>query len=685
MMKPEECEKMSLLLSTYLDRNLTGTQEEVHIRRRAQFLNELLTNPAFRRFTQFLGGSIGEGLCIQGSDKDQMMIDNTVSVMYPDQYIPQNMKQKTILYMRDGDFRPGYVSLELRQIGQQSSPIFFNSLVEKETSVFISSDIYREQYVSKNCTLSYLGYESNGPSSTTKAIGELDSVYCFPCNTWPKEAREWITRPRLHGWPCQTLIDKIVQCGCHLVPVGDKCSEDTFLQWRISFATAERSLVHSFSHVQLKVYGLLKYFLKQIKGTLKDTIGDDDILCSYFLKTILFHAIENTCQMFWQNKNLFYCFWHCFSILIGWVKAGFCPNYFIPANNLFRRKVQGQHQQILLDILNQYSAMKWMCLSVGTYYKPIWLDLSDPSWQTHLECPTPVWEVYKRLDEETCQNFPVALELEDRTIITIRKAMKLLSTSQADFDEFYCYHYVLKALQKLATNQVLPDQKFVLDNKKRYRNIRKCKHWIILNASMGTDLLYLATFHFLTGNVRKSLEMCKQIMKLASYYGASNISGNSKLREMYKEEQLYLMHTKDRLRKIFRRELIFRHKRMSLPHFCLELSHEKCLPIAIPPLPYALFLNFLCCYELGDARGSEAALRDLINIQYDDKQGGQKFWMVHTLLGICYQILGDYQAAIWAYWESSLSTAVLHEWNPAIDRIAVVYLCMFVLQRSDMG
>ncbi|XP_033745222.1 uncharacterized protein LOC117330820 [Pecten maximus] len=389
MMNSMESEQTSVLLSKYLEKKYTGTEEAINIKRKAIILTESLINSDFNDHIDT--GSYGEGCYQKGSDMDKMNVDKTVAVMYPDQCIPQHLVHKTILYIRKADCRPGYVNLEIDQLFFKHSfdKYFSNSLVQIGNSLFISSDMYREEWVSFYTTIPGIKCESNGPSSAFTGMEDKDIVHCFQCNSWPKEANEWITRTRLYGWPHQTLIDKTVSNGFHVVPVGDKCSEDTFLQWRISFAVAERSLVHSFSNIQVKVYTLLKYFLKQIKETLKESIGDDDILCSYFLKTILFHAIENSSHTFWQEKNLFDCFWFCFNILIACVRAGFCPHYFIPANNLFQRKVHGQNQQILLGILDNYCQMKWMCLSVGNFIKPsIWEDLCDTSVQANLVSAT---------------------------------------------------------------------------------------------------------------------------------------------------------------------------------------------------------------------------------------------------------------------------------------------------------
>ncbi|XP_033739592.1 uncharacterized protein LOC117326901 [Pecten maximus] len=673
-----ESEWMSVLLSTYLERKFTGTEETINIKRRAIVLHEQLSNVSETIFT----GSFGEGCHQYGSDADFMIVNKAIAVMYPDQSIPQHLAHKTIFYIREADCRPGYVHLEIGQLNL-SHDLLINSLVRIRNSLFISSDIFREDLISRLTTGQNIKYESNGPSCTATAIDhkELipnDIVNCFHCDSWPKEANEWIKRSRLYGWPHQTLIDKIVNNGCHLVPVGDKCSKDTLLQWRISFAAAEKSLVHSFSHIQVKVYALLKYFLKQIKQTLKETIGDDDILCSYFLKTIMFHAIENSSQMFWQDKNLFYCFWFCFNILIAWVRAGFCPNYFINANNMFQRKVHGQNQQILLDILDNFCQMKWMCLSVGNFFKrSIWEDLCNPSIQADLVCPMTAQRNIMEQDK-TALGY---LAFTSATYRTINRAIYFLSTSKSDIDELCTYKPAMDSLRCLALklfSKDLPENRSAPENKTRYRRLRKCKYWMTPNALFGTDVLYLATFHFLTGNFGKCLEMSRQAMKLASNYRDENY-----LHRLYRHQP----HGRplERLQKIYNKYIQFHCGDMHFPYLYLELR-MKDKYLEIPPLPYALFLNFLCSHELGDSSGRDKALHNLKQVQYDEEQGGQKFWIVPTLLGICYQILGNYNMAIRAYWESAQSKNIdFPKWNPAIDRIAIVYLCMYVSQRSDRG
>ncbi|XP_069124855.1 uncharacterized protein [Argopecten irradians] len=630
-------------------------------------------------------GSHGEGCEVKGSDLDVMAVDKSVAVMYPEQCIPPYLANKTILYIQEAaNCRPGFVHLELGQLKGQFDQYFYNSLVRIGNSVFISSDIYREQII-KLYSMYFGELESNGPSATMKATrSSADFVDCFPCYTWPKEARDWIQRARLCGWPHPNLIDKIVDRGCHLVPVGDKCSEDTFLQWRISFAAAERCLVHCFTHVQVKVYTLLKYFLKQIKQTLKDTIGDDDILCSYFLKTTMFFAIEDTSEMFWQDKNLFYCFWFCFNIIIAWVRAGFCPNYFIQANNMFQRKVHGQHQLMLLDILDNYRRMKWLCLSVGNVYRPtIWEDLSDTLKMSNYARSFTTQETIIYQDGQII-NALQNRHLSGKEIIV--KLLNMLFSSKSEFEEVYLYFCAIDCLGCLASELMLYNgcynQGAVLGNKAGYKKLRKCKYWMSPNALMGTNILRLAAFYFMTGNFHKCLEISRSTKKLASCHNQGIIIAEN----MYQSP--FTCNLLSRLQKVFPDSIRLDHTAINFSPLFLELSREyrglKQI-LNIPPLPFILFLDFLCCNELKDTRGRDEALNQLIQVQFDGHQGGQVYWIVHTLLGICYQTLGDFHNAIRAYWASTQSNGDFHNWNTAIDRIAVVYLCMYASQIHPNG
>ncbi|OWF42373.1 hypothetical protein KP79_PYT24548 [Mizuhopecten yessoensis] len=166
MLDSTDSEQMSVLLSKYLDHDYTGTQEDAYIRKKAHTLLEHLNNHPM--ISICFAGSMAEGIQVPGSDSDEMLIDEHVTVMYPDQCIPPDTVYKTILLIRKADCRPGYVHLQLEQIGQKCQEPLILSLVKIKDSLFVSGDIFREQWVSAAIELSGVKFESNGPSCTTK-------------------------------------------------------------------------------------------------------------------------------------------------------------------------------------------------------------------------------------------------------------------------------------------------------------------------------------------------------------------------------------------------------------------------------------------------------------------------------------------------------------------------------------
>lgn len=368
----QTCDEItSKVISSTLD-TMIGSKEQVHIRRKVKQMRDFLLSGENEDSKFCSLGSFGDGFCIPGSDTDMMCISRNVIAMYPQHHSPTSPTKKTILFMKDADCRPGYVTLELAHRGSTYWESLENAMVPIEGSVFISSDIYRQHGVDVTSRDAQLTLISNGPCTSflnDNIHVNFDISYSFQCAGWPLVADEWIKRNRLHEWPDPVLIGKVVQGGTHVVPVGDKCSADTFLQWRISFVTAERRLVHSLRDHQFKMYGLLKYFLKHITTRL-GRCDEEDILCSYFIKTIIFHVVESSARSFWQEKNTLYCFLHCLGILTEWVSAGYCPHYFMPNNNLFKRKIQGENKRILLHILTDFRDRECRTFLMRTCFQP---------------------------------------------------------------------------------------------------------------------------------------------------------------------------------------------------------------------------------------------------------------------------------------------------------------------------
>ena len=162
-------------------------------------------------------------------------------------------------------------------------------------------------------------------------------------------------RSRLFGWPTSDDISSIIEFGCHVVAVGHPQSETKLLEWRLSFSIAERTLVWSFNHVQMQCYAVLKIILKQFIK-LKCS-PQNQVLCSYFIKTFLFWQYETTHVNFWCRSNFRECIIYLLREFSQCIHQGVLRHYFLPRFNLLSVKLTTEAQtelMHLLDIVLQY-------------------------------------------------------------------------------------------------------------------------------------------------------------------------------------------------------------------------------------------------------------------------------------------------------------------------------------------
>ncbi|OWF51902.1 uncharacterized protein LOC110448480 [Mizuhopecten yessoensis] len=662
----EQCEK-SCILHNILD-VLIGSRQSVAIRRELILICELIQNGNKGPLDVFQTGSRTEGLIMKGSDMDLMFIDKRARVTFPGQggYIPPD---STVLVARRADCRPGYVSLELAKLGQFNGHDFLESIVSVRDAHFISSEIFNRSKEERAQKSLELNMESHGPATTLNNLhsnygSDVDFAYSFPCNSWPKEAIEWVSRPRFYGWPSEVLREEIVKGGCHVVPVGDKTAADTFLQWRISFTTAERKLVHSFNHVQFLVYGLLKYLLKQISSMFQQIMGDGDIISSYIMKTLMFYTIENTPHSLWQEQNTFLCFMICFKTMITLVKAGYWPNYFITRNNMFLGKVHGENQHKLLCFLVELYSMKWKCLSVGTVIQPS----IGESMQKVLNGARGEWILPPNYPE--VENDLKVFEHTFAYVTCSAKlnvSLKLLSKSKSDMEEFIAYFHTTNALSHTGVN-IFGKHIAGKGNKEKYKILRKSKNFLKPQASVcrSPGLLVLATYHYQTGNYRKALEMCGNVISSFNMF----VVGNINYRNIDEYGRLFSGRGYTLLYKCMKAcaSIVYFRKPASL--FCPSQLHPELTKdcLRIPPLPYAVFLSVLCYHELWDTRRRDTAMAQLETVKYDKEQGGGEYWIVHNLLGICYEMVGDTRRATREYKDSLSASKVDQRRNPAMQR-----------------
>ena len=266
------------------------------------------------------------------------------------------MSSSTILYLRTENVRPGFALLEIPTMHP-----WLQMFIERINGVQYLSSNLTVQFFLNILKLSKFGnfFKREGPSVESQLYPNLlihsvdpvegvDQVQSIHCDFWPNEASEWCLRRRNFGWPTPLSLSSIVSFGCHLVAVGHPHSETKMTEWRISFSIAERTLVWSFNHVQMQCYAVMKIILKEFIK--KKCSPNNQVLCSYFIKTFLFWKFETTNKNFWQKDNFRECIKCSITEFAKCLHEGELRHYFMPRFNLLSVKLTREAQSELLQL-----------------------------------------------------------------------------------------------------------------------------------------------------------------------------------------------------------------------------------------------------------------------------------------------------------------------------------------------
>lgn len=89
----------------------------------------------------------------------------------------------------------------------------------------------------------------------------------------------------------------------------------------------------------------------QQKSTLDD---NNDLICSYYIKTLMLWACENVSPEKWNSVDLLCGCCHLLAILAGWIEERNCPHYFILGCNMFRKNVDIIQVQMTMQRLREF-------------------------------------------------------------------------------------------------------------------------------------------------------------------------------------------------------------------------------------------------------------------------------------------------------------------------------------------
>ncbi|XP_071173740.1 uncharacterized protein [Mytilus edulis] len=665
-MADSQTQHISTALYRYLCQNIVGSEDHVKtVRLMNTIRDNLFCNDQEALITS---GSFGEGLDLKNSDLDLMHVIKFVEV-YED-IKPRLYTGITYFSMKTDDVKPGFTTLLLEHTDRQS--LFdINICDEIDGRHYCSSKLFKQRLFKIFSLFNKIDGSQvstiHGPCiSNTKDI--YDRCYCFHCKTWISTAEQWITRSN-NSWPGYSVKQMILKHGVIFVPIGVKESSKEDLEWRISFSVGEKLLMNTFTHTQLVCYVLLKILTKDVIAKFSKC---EDLLCSYFLKTIIFWISEELPQSVWKAENLIPCFMRCFNRLVYCVEHSVCLHYFIPENNMFENNIEGPAREILLENLYILRSYSWRCIlfsdqicqfRVPTINFPI-----EPN-EFH------VYDFQKIVNSKllTLANV-MAPDFIFRTgsSLLFKRAVRQIFSCEKSSIKYIVSYYMSICCTPLAEGIKLNTCNS--NNKCQYRKYTSCLSLLLQNIyhDAVSGWMMLASYFYKTKQYNNALHVIAYAISKCSpekLYNNRNMDHN--------QQQLVNLKLFQRKNITFLLKILLIENMLFLWNSELipdELKSEACNGIYTYQSPaYPYFLNFLCHYRLNNVKQCHDCLKDLERLKNEYYFYAERYQlsMVCNLFGIALQLSGDTQLAQNVFWESAL-VHPKRQFNPAIKRFAAM-------------
>ncbi|XP_063416269.1 uncharacterized protein LOC134697912 [Mytilus trossulus] len=613
-------------------KHIVGTENHVNTIR--------LINTIFDNFSSndesviITSGSVGEGLQMRGSDLDTVIVLLNIEVndnMKPVVFHPS----KPNVALMTEETKPGYAMLCLMN---NPNALILDKCKKVRGENFLSSALLKKTFLNE------LNPVVHGP-----CISDIDNNFdfarCFHSKSLLQFSSRWVKRSN-NTWPNENTKQIVIDHGVLLVPIGAKGSPNEELEWRISFSVGEKFLIYTFNHTQLICYALMKILLKDVINT---DSRCTDILCSYYLKTLMFWLSEESQPSVWTPDNLIPCFMRCFSRLIYCVQYQVFPHYFIPENNLFENKiehVEGLDRKHCIRKLRQLFSGGWRYILENLFPKQI-------SHVSVLSCNVqnePRISYYEDINTLLKTNIFLRIaSVSGKNNNTRRAVHSIMAYNSTKLKYLYVYF-----LSKVCHNEC---QSFPLSsaisNKNQYKQYNTCLSYLLMNINhdIVSGWLMLASFFYKEKQYEKSL--------LISMYALSKCTpaifcGGTEL----SDSQLLLVktHVKQKpgvvrlLKFVMADNVVFATTSFSPVELLIEANGY-----GIRPVVYAHFLSFLCNYHLKNVPKCTSSIRRLERTIAIDNVFGNDLGVLsksYYFLGTALHLKGHNKSARTAFCEA---------------------------------
>ncbi|XP_068245704.1 uncharacterized protein [Palaemon carinicauda] len=211
----------------------------------------------------------------------------------------------------------------------------FANLMEIMGKGHLLSDDYLE--LPASISTNEIMMEQVGPRIKTEFIPTVEIEF------WPPCAFEWRLRERrtlqdpinktIYRWPRTETIRQVTELGCNLVPLGHHSQVEPnsakVIEWQIQFVKAERHLLKSLGHTQIRLLLIVEYLLR-------DHGQDVSSLNLQIYRHLIFWMCEHNFRD-WQEERLGSKVKSYLKVFYNCLRKRSLPHYFIHKCNLLER------------------------------------------------------------------------------------------------------------------------------------------------------------------------------------------------------------------------------------------------------------------------------------------------------------------------------------------------------------
>ena len=642
---------------------VVGTEEMIKIRRDYCKIADCFMSDFVQRTTGsgniFFTGSKAEGLDLPGSDEDYMYeINNLYGFrMSVIQSMDDMNTCETYIYneylMVTEYVPPGFTLLQCVRENILANPILYLASESVNGVLYLSSDSLLNIVSStQQVGVGYLYSKTarQGPSieswSEYQDLSESgrDSVPCVRCSFWPNSCEEWIQRTRHFQWPTASDMESIVDFGFHLVSVGHPNSQFKRLEWRMSFSIAERTLVWSFNQIQMQIYAVVKIILKEFIKV--KCSPQNQILCSYFIKTFLFWTFEETDPVFWRADNFHNCYKFVLAGFVKCIREGVLRHYFFPEFNLLSVKLTREAQTELIRLFDIIIQCDVSIFKECETLRSVWLNfikyngnkdvaeqiIAAESIFTYDNCMMVMVNRVSQLVYEQSSFFNTIRRFTSR-LLGLPCETPLLSLAM----NFSILHeYILKSTTSCSSNKDI------------YR-LTRITQYNAASIDISTCKIRYAIMLLMKGDYASTLTTVNQVLSSIPPYALYNsdlaLFSSEDIQDLYADVFINSsMTTTTRAKTSWLFDLVFVKHEFDVIPLAIQIElhfSDAVLCLHISPFTIAYYLLFMCYHGQRDYESRNHALRQLIEVTNNKDQYGAFLYHSYNIAGHCLLVTGD--------------------------------------------